>query len=1009
MLGCRTLSVLLLFFAIVSTSLGDDFPAPYNSEKSATSPMSPDEVVASARLPSGFHLTVFAAEPNVQNPIAITTDERGRLWVLENYTWAGGNLGGWDTKLKDRIVILEDTDGDGKQDKRTVFWDQGRKATSIEVGFGGVWVLNLPQLLFIPDKNRDDVPDGPPVVVLDGIDEHSVGHTPANGLKWGPDGWLYARHGIQGTSRIGKPQASDSQRVYINTGIWRFHPLQGTVEAVMHGMTNSWGFDFNEHGEMFAINTVIGHLWHVVPGAHVKRMYGTDIDPYSYGLIEQTADHVHWDTGESWGDVRKGVTDKTSAAGGGHAHIGLMIYQADNWPAEYRGQVFMLNLHGQRINRDHLVRDGAGYTARHGSDMCFIADPWYRAMDLIGGADGGVYIADWSDTGECHDHDGVHRNSGRIYKLAFGTPRAVEPFDLASYADLELVKLQSHPNDWWSRQARRILQERATDGGRDLSALRHAIQASFDAESDPARRLRLLWAGHAIGTPVELPGEFSSRADEHERVWRLRLALDKFSVDGQQVPREVADSLADLAKAETSGLVRLYLASSLARLPVAQRWPVAESLCSHSEFAGDRMLPLMIWYGIEPAVPRDRVRALKLIAASKIPLVRQYASRRLTEDIENDPATVNALVELAEVGDLQVAQGILAGMAEALRGWSKAPRPAAWARCAAQFASSGSANVTSCAQALGVVFGDGLATEELRKIIASGDAEPGARRQALRALVVGRPADLIGTLQDLTGDRAVAIEAIRGLASYDHPDTPERILKSWDRYGPAERAEAISTLCSRANYASALLDMVRAEKLQKSDLSAFHARQIRAFDDARLNRDLGELWGEVRNSNAEKRSLIDRFKSQITPSALARAQPAHGRALFQKHCANCHVLYGVGRNVGPDLTGSNRKNLDYLLENVIDPSASVGADFRAWAVVLDDGRVLNGVVTGQTERTLTLQTAQEPITLDRKTVEQMTQTANSLMPDGMLQQLSDDEVCDLVSYLMSVDQVALPE
>jgi putative membrane-bound dehydrogenase-like protein len=331
--GYRIFVVTLFLSGVAATSLGEGFPTPYDSEKSPSSPMSPHTVVATAKLPPGFRLSVFAAEPDVQNPIAITTDERGRIWAVENYTWAGSGLGGWDTALKDRIVILEDTDGDGRHDKRTVFWDQGRKATSVEVGFGGVWVLNLPHLLFIPDRDRNDVPDGPPMVVLDGIDENSVGHTPANGLRWGPDGWLYARHGIQGTSSIGTPDASDSQRVQINTGIWRYHPVRGTVEAVMHGMTNSWGFDFDEHGEMFAINTVIGHLWHVVPGAHVKRMYGTDIHPHSYGLIEQTADHVHWDTGESWGDVRKGVTDKTSAAGGGHAHIGLMIYQGDNWPA----------------------------------------------------------------------------------------------------------------------------------------------------------------------------------------------------------------------------------------------------------------------------------------------------------------------------------------------------------------------------------------------------------------------------------------------------------------------------------------------------------------------------------------------------------------------------------------------------------------------------------------------------------------------------------------------------
>ena len=248
---------------------------------------------------------------------------------------------------------------------------------------------------------------------------------------------------------------------------------------------------------------------------------------------------------------------------------------------------------------------------------------------------------------------------------------------------------------------------------------------------------------------------------------------------------------------------------------IDQRWPLAEALCSHSEFADDRMLPLMIWYGIEPAVPRDRARALKLIAASKIPLVRQYAARRLTEDIESEPATVNALVELAERSDPP---------------WHRISSPEWPRRCAAgakrrsrspgparqsKFTASGSAELKKHAQELGVVFGDGRATDELRAIVVNGDAEPGARRQALRALLAGKPADLVGSLQDLAGDRVMASEAIRGLALYDHPDTPGRILQNWDRYGPAERAETINTLCSRPAYAQALLDMLREGKISE--------------------------------------------------------------------------------------------------------------------------------------------------------------------------------------------------
>ncbi len=546
-------------------------------------------------------------------------------------------------------------------------------------------------------------------------------------------------------------------------------------------------------------------------------------------------------------------------------------------------------------------------------------------------------------------------------------------------------------------------------GDTKLFALQRAIHKAIEAERDPVCRLRLLWTAHAALTPADLDLQqvFAATTDEHLRVWQLRLALDQFAIGGEHVPQKLAESLASVARDEESGLVQLYLASALQRLPLQQRWAIAEALCSHSQFAGDRTLPLMIWYGIEPAVARDRTRALELVAASQIPLIRQYVARRLTEDIETDPETVNALVELAARAEPRVTQDILVGMVGALRGWSKAPQPAAWSSAASQFASSDSADLKHSVQELGVVFGDGRATDELRAMVVDADADPDTRRQALRSLLVGRPADLAGALQKLAGDRVMAFEAIRGLAFYDHPDTPRWISRNWGIYGPAERAEAINTLCTRPAYAKALLGMLGGGQIAKSDVTAFHARQIAGFDDPLLNRQLAELWGEVRVSTAEKRALIERFKSQITPEALAQAQPAAGRALFQKNCASCHVLFGAGRKVGPDLTGSNRRNLDYLLENVIDPSASVGADFQTWVVVLDDGRVVNGVITEQSERTLTLQTAQEPITLDRRSIDQMQHTRNSLMPDGVLQQLSDEQVRDLLSYLMSPDQVPL--
>jgi len=460
----RGLFVVLALSAGAVTRGGEDaFPTPVDTEKSTARPMDPLEVCRTARLPAGFRLEVFAAEPAVANPIAIDTDARGHVWVAENYSWSGANAGGWSDEFRDRIVVFADEDGDGRHDRRTVFWDGGRLLTSIAVGLGGVFVLDLPRLLFIPDRDGDLVPDGPPETVLDGFDADAVGHTPANGLKWGPDGWLYGRHGIQATSRIGLPGSGDSQRVAINTGVWRYHPGRKQVEGVLHGMTNSWGFDFDARGELFVINTVIGHLWHVVPGSHVERMYGVDLDPHVHDLIPQVADHVHWDTGEKWSDVRSGISDATDAAGGGHAHIGLLVYQGDDWPAEYRDRVYTLNLHGRRINADLLAPRGAGFTASHGPDLALFADPFFRGMDLVATHDGAVLIADWSDTGECHDHDGVHRSSGRIYRLVHGQPRP-RTVDVAALDGAALRAALLATDQWWSRAAVREWQRRALAG-----------------------------------------------------------------------------------------------------------------------------------------------------------------------------------------------------------------------------------------------------------------------------------------------------------------------------------------------------------------------------------------------------------------------------------------------------------------------------------------------------------------------------------------------------------------
>jgi putative membrane-bound dehydrogenase-like protein len=583
-------------------------------------PVSLAEATKRMKLPEGFSATLFAGEPDVRQPIALAIDDRGRLWVAECYSYPN-----WKPEGRDRIVIFEDTDGDGRHDRRKVFWDRGNYLTGLELGFGGVYVCCCPHLLFIPDKNGDDVPDGPPQVLLDGWSKEGV-HNVLNGLTWGPDGWLYGCNGITAPSKVGRPGAPPEKRLDIACGIWRYHPTRHDFEVVCHGTTNPWGLDFNDVGEAFFTNCVIGHLWHMVPGAHYKRMFGQDYNPHVYDLIEACSDHLHWGGGD-WTSSRggKGIH---SAPGGGHAHSGCMVYLGDNWPDRYRNTVFQCNIHGNRVNNDVLAREGSGYVGKHGQDFLLANDEWFRGLHLTYGPDGAVYVLDWSDTGECHEKDahGAHHDSGRIYKISYGKPRPAAKVDVAKLTDDELVGLQLHKNDWYVRHARRQLQEREAAGKNMLSACVR-LHDMYEKQTSVDRRLRALWALHVTeGSNEDFLTEQLGAVDDNLRAWAIRLLCDD---PGRKASEAAVKKFLKMAREDKSPLVRLYLASALQRLPLAERWELAAALVAHGEDAADHNLPLMIWYGIEPLVPADPRRAVTLATQCKIPLVRQFIARRV--------------------------------------------------------------------------------------------------------------------------------------------------------------------------------------------------------------------------------------------------------------------------------------------------------------------------------------------------------------------------------------------
>ena len=972
-----------------------DFPAIYNTQEETIKPLTPAAAVAELRLPEGFEATLFAGEPDVHQPIGMTFDSRGRLWVAENFTYSEVAVNFADD-LYDRILILEDKDGDGRHDERKVFWDQGKQLTSVAVGFGGVFALCPPYLLFIPDANGDDVPDGEPDILLDGFDYESNRHTLANGLKWGPDGWLYGRQGIQATSLVGRPAASQEERTAVNGSIWRFHPVRRTFELVAQGTTNPWGADWDEHGELFFINTVIGHLWHAIPGAYFERMYGPPSNPHVYEQIDQVADHVHWDTRETWNEIREGMSSTTSEAGGGHAHTGLMIYQGGNWPEEYRNQMFTLNFHGKRINHDRIVRAGASYGATHRPDFMTSGDPYFRGLDLMFGPDGGVYVSDWSDIGECHDDNGIHRSSGRIYRITYGAVAKPMRTSLAEMSNHELVKLLDHPNEWFPRRSRLVLQERKAAGkelGDTAAELRRIVSG---VENSTRLRLRALWALNAIrGTEPDLLRTLLRDENEHIRVWAIRLLVDE-----KPPAAGILQDFAEMARTDRSGLVLCYLASALQRIPVGEpSWAIGRALAIRGEFEGDRVLPLLTWYGVERLIPTSSSQTVELIQTSQFPRLQQFATRLVFAELEQQREAAKGIVSLlGKKSALRLP--VLRGMIQALRGIGNPQAPANWADVAPLLFRGDDATITGLALELDARFGSASAREKLRELVLNPAAGIDARRQALELLQELRDPGLAGILEEALAEEALAAHAGRALVALGAENTPELLLARMKTLGESTRRELIPALISRASFAEELLQAVHRGEVAPREISASDLRQLRSYTEPEVQALVGLIWPGGDGAEATE-ARFARFRALLTPENLAKGDLRRGEEIYQVSCGACHKLYGEGGTIGPELTGSGRHELEYLLENILAPSRVVPEAFRVSNVTTKDERVLNGIVRERTDRTLKLQTIAEEMVLPLPEVESIQASQLSMMPDGLLDGLTEQQVLDLFRYLMS--------
>jgi putative membrane-bound dehydrogenase-like protein len=951
----------------------------FDNRKSSGQPYwTPEQSLKGMRVPPGWEVKVFAAEPDIINPVAFTIDERGRLWVVECFEYPKRTAPG--KKPRDRIKILEDTTGAGKADRITV-WAEGKDfpvpagrstafdlATGIEVGNGGVYLGAAPHLYFLRDSKgtgRCDRFD----VLLSGFGSQDT-HETLNTFQWGPDGRLYGLHGIFTHSKVGE--------VKLDAAVWRYDARTRQFGIFAEGTSNPWGLDFDSLGQAFLAACVIPHAFHIIPGGTYIRQAGQASNPYAYGELKEICDHTH---------------HRES----GWAHAGTLVLTGDDLPADFRGSLLMGSIHGCCIKRDVLERRGSSFVAHHAPDFLTSADKNFRPINLRWGPDGAFYVIDWHDQNPCHQAapDSWDTTHGRIYKIQRTGTQTKPPGDLAAKSSKELVELLRNNNPWWHRTALRLLGER-----RDRTVAAHLERMALQSK-DEAQALRGLWGLNAVGA---FDDKIAERALTHTssalRLWAIRLLGETGKVSGS-----ILNRLTKMALEEKAPEVRLQLACTAHQLTGQEVLPLLHNLLQHKEDARDPCLPLMIWLAYEPRVVGQRNPTLDWLKdnASGNPLITDEivprTVRRLAATGRQDDLAA-CVTFLGAVQDVAVRRRALEGLTQAFKG-RQVDAPAEWKTTYRKLASDSDPEVVRLARGLAVTFRDAEVVRQFLDAARDANRPATERREAVRELGLAHPEEARQPLLDLLrkeSDAELRGEVCRALSAYDGPEVVRGVLAGWKSYPPSVRVEAVNLLAGRKAWAAELLAAVGDKHVPRTDLTDNTILRIRALRDKKLEEKIKAVWGQVRDTPAELNALIDRMRQEL------RAGPAsfeRGRKVFENQCAKCHKFEGKGHEVGPNLDGAAR-DVEYLLVNVLDPNRVVGAPYFTRLVTLKNGRVETGLLAAEDETTITLKAENDALkVIPRKEIEEVQVQEKSLMPEGLANNLTVQDFRDLIRYVMA--------
>lgn len=988
--------------------------------------LAPEASLSKMLAADGLLVELMLAEPLIAQPTHFSFDSRGRLWVSQyrQYPYPAGlkmlsrdryYRSHYDKQPpappahdrgRDVISIHEDTNGDGFYDEHKVFQDGLNMANAAIRGRGGVWVMHTPYLLFYPDEDFDDVPDGPPVVHLRGFgmeDSHSV----ANGLVWGMDGWLYGAQGSTTSCHVTRPglDSPDAPGVYFQgCMVWRYHSETRRFEIFAEGGGNNFGLEVDSGGRLFTGNNG-GKTrgWHYIQGG-MHLMQGTT--PNKFGPVRNPF---------AFGELPMMASEQEIPR---FTHFATLV-ESTAIPEEYHGSFFSVEPLHNFVIASQRLEDGATFKTRDIGKALTSDDFAFRPVYIGNAPDGSILIADFYEHYIAHGQhyqSQIDPTTGRIFRLRGQQESLESDVNLYVKSTDQLVALLSHANRWHRHTAVRLLGERQDPAS--MSPLRELI-----GRGQPLESLAALWALYqAFGLDEKTALVALQHSDPRVRYWAVRFACDDIGFANKRTTVGLVDSLGELkdgptrlspkflsalvqrAAQEDNAEVRSQLAGSARRLPADQALPLVNVLLAHDEDIDDPYIPLMCWWVLETNLDRARESVMNLLRDREFrsrSMVRRHVLLRIMRGLaqkgkNRDFLQCAELLMLAD--DEEQVDQLLAGFEQAFAGRQMTGLPERLARVLVE-------NGRSSLELL-VRLGDTRAIDTAIELLQDAEASLHERIAVTRVLGEVKPAAGLQSLLAVAlaaKDSRLQRAAITATSAFARPEIGQQLLASFADLPEDVRPAFFDLMLSRVEWTRQLVDAISTDQrgnhaMTPDVIPEELAQLLRSYDD----KDIAEtarkkLGGDVRLDRKVVSARIQKIRDALADGT---GNPYAGEATFLERCAACHKLFHKGGHVGPDLTPYQRGNLETLLNSIVEPSAEIREGFEYLKLLTSDGRIITGFATDQDSQIMTLrQKSGEEVRVERDDIEEIAPVGRSLMPDGLLLDLTNQQLRDFFAYL----------